>query len=136
MLPIYIFFWKYSFYPFILTPTKYWLSLMLIKRKAAYIEVISELHDSMNWKNCRSFWNLQIWSKNSDFEPRNFNNSILPTIQFCPAQGLFETGYMCRRCRLVSVIDSRTWNEVTQRGGLPYLWWHLHLHCTKCSIKE
>ena len=54
---------------------------MLITRKAAHIKVFSELHDSMNWKNCRSFRNLQIWSKNSDFDRENL------ILQFCPALG-------------------------------------------------
>ena len=80
MLAINIFFWKYLFYLFILTSTKYWLPLTLITRKAVHVKFISKLHDSMNWKNCRSFWSLQIWSKN--------NNLILPrtgivTSSFC-----------------------------------------------------
>ena len=45
---------------------------MLITRKHAHNKVISELHDSMN------FWNLQICSKNSDFEREN------STLQYCP----------------------------------------------------
>ena len=36
------------------------------------------VHDSMNWKNLRSFWNLQIWSKNSYFGREN------STILYCP----------------------------------------------------
>ena len=50
---------------------------MLVTQKAAHIKVISEFHDSMNWKNCRSFWKLQIWSKNSDFRWENL------TFQYC-----------------------------------------------------
>ena len=68
MLAYNIFFWKYLFYPCILTFTKYWLSWMLITRKAAHKIVTSELHDLMN------FWNLQIWWS----WVRKFNTSILP----------------------------------------------------------
>ena len=38
-----------------MTSTQYWLSWMLITRKGAHVKVISELHDSMNWKKCRIF---------------------------------------------------------------------------------
>ena len=46
-------------------------------RKVEHINVISELPDSINWKHLRSFFNLQIWSKNSDFEREN------STLQYC-----------------------------------------------------
>ena len=46
---------------------------MLITRKVAHNKVISELQDSMN------FWNLQIWSKNSDFDGENSTLNIAHT---------------------------------------------------------
>ena len=62
---------------------------MLITRSTAHIKVIPEFHDSMNWKNCRSFRNLQILSGNSDFGRENLTLQYCP--QFCPALGSFWT---------------------------------------------
>ena len=59
----------------------------------------------MYWKNCRSFWNVQIWSKNSDFERENStlqycphfiiaHTSLLPTLQFCPHFNIAHTSIL------------------------------------------
>ena len=72
---------QYLFYPCIFTSTKYW---MVISREAAHITVISELYDSMNWKNCRNFWNLQIWSKYSEFDRENSTLEYCPHYNFAP----------------------------------------------------
>ena len=56
--------------------------------KSCAFEVFSEFHDSMDWKNCRSFWNLQIWSKNSNFARENLTLQYCSHFNFAPHSGI------------------------------------------------
>ena len=62
----------------ILTATKYWLSLMLITWKV-HIQKYLRITWFDELKELQELWNVQIWSKNSDFGREKSTN------QYCPA---------------------------------------------------
>ena len=112
---------QYSFHPFILASSKCWLSWMLITRKAAHPKFIWGFHDSMNWRSCRSFKNLQIWYKNSDFERENSKLQYCSQFNFAPhwhphVSGLSSLG------RFLSILLSTS--TPVERGIKEILKWN------------
>ena len=75
---------QHSFYPFVLTSTKYWLSWMLKTRKAAHTKVIS-----IRWiDRIVGVFEFYRFCLKTVILTEKFYNSILTTVQFCLALGL------------------------------------------------